>query len=103
MALLIKWIIFLFNPTLMHFFWILWGFDALISLVILYFFFVGLADGTVSSFNIRIWLLLLGAVAVIMLGSLWLRAHHYLGLLAIPGLMYVLYMLMILLFKPRWN
>ncbi len=94
----------------MPFFWILWGFDALITLVILYFFFAGIADGSVSSFNIRIWLLLIGAVAVIMLGSLWLRAHHYLlaakillGILAIPGLIYVLYILMILLFKPRWN
>jgi hypothetical protein len=30
---------------------LLWGFDALIALVVLCFFFVGLADGSVSSFN----------------------------------------------------
>src|SRR5215217_3048043 len=32
-------------------FWLLWGFDALIAAVVLYFFFAGLADGSVSSFN----------------------------------------------------
>ncbi|MBK9488642.1 MAG: osmoprotectant transporter permease [Haliscomenobacter sp.] len=94
----------------MTFFWILWGFDALITLVVLYFFFIGLADGTVSSFNMGIWTLLLLGLAVVMLGSLWLKSIEYLTLakillwiLAIPGLLYVLFILFILIGKPRWN
>ena len=35
--------------------------DAAAALVALYFFFIGLGDGSVSSFNIAIWLALLGA------------------------------------------
>ena len=56
----------------MTFFWILWGIDAVLSLVVLYFFFVGLADGSVSSFNMGLWLMILIGIGAIMLGSLWL-------------------------------
>lgn len=94
----------------MTFFWILWGFDAIIALVVLYFFFIGLADGTVSSFNMGIWLLLLAGVAAILFGSLWLKSIERLGLakgvlciLAVPGFLYLLFMLFILIGKPRWN
>lgn len=94
----------------MNFFWILWGFDALIALVALYFFFIGLADGSVSSFNAKIWALLLFGLAVILLGSLGLKsigqlpwAKVLLSILAIPGLLYVLFILMVIITKPRWN
>ncbi|AEE53401.1 hypothetical protein [Haliscomenobacter hydrossis] len=94
----------------MSFFWILWGFDAIISLVVLYFFFIGLADGSVSSFNMGIWMLLLLGLAVVMLGSLWLKSIEYmtlakilLGILAIPGLLYLFFILFIMIGKPRWN
>lgn len=94
----------------MTFFWVLWGFDAIIALVVLYFFFVGLADGSVSSSNMGIWLLLLAAVAAILFGSLWLKSIERLGLakgvlciLALPGFLYLLFMLFILIGKPRWN
>lgn len=94
----------------MNFFWILWGFDALITLVALYFFFIGLADGSVSSFNAKIWALLLFGLAVILLGSLGLKsigqlswAKVLLSILAIPGLLYVLFILMVIITKPRWN
>lgn len=94
----------------MTFFWILWGFDALIALVVLYFFFIGLADGSVSSFNMGLWLFLLAAVAAILLGSLWLESHDRIGLakavlciLAVPGFLYLLFMLVVLITKPRWN
>ncbi len=33
-------------------FWILWGIDAIVALIAVYFFIVGLSDGSVSSFNI---------------------------------------------------
>ncbi|MCB9291286.1 MAG: osmoprotectant transporter permease [Lewinellaceae bacterium] len=94
----------------MAFFWILWGFDACIALVALYFFFIGLGDGSVSSFNLGIWLLLLGGLAVILLWSLWLKgrerlllAKGVLAILAAPGLLYALFMLLVILSGSRWN
>lgn len=94
----------------MAFFWILWGFDACIALVALYFFFIGLGDGSVSSFNMGIWLIVLGGLAVILVGSLWLKgmgklllAKGLLGILAVPGLLYVLFMLLVIVSNPRWN
>jgi hypothetical protein len=94
----------------MNFFWVLWGFDAIITLVILYFFFIGLADGSVSSFNMGLWVFILLVLAAIMGGSLWLKSTNHmtlakvlLMLLAIPGLLYALFMLFIIIGKPRWN
>jgi len=94
----------------MTFFWILWGFDFLISLVVLYFFFIGLLDGTVSSYNMVGWTWLLLGLAAIMLGSLWLKSIKWLtlakillGILAIPGILYILYALMFIISKPRFN
>jgi hypothetical protein len=91
-------------------FWVLWGFDALIALVTVGFFFVGLADGSVSSFNIRLWVVILGALALVMLGSLRLRsagrtrqAAGLLLLLAAPGLAFVLFFAVVLIANPRWN
>jgi len=40
------------SPTRGKLFRLLWGFDALIAAIFVGFFFWGLADGTVSSFNI---------------------------------------------------
>lgn len=93
----------------MHF-WIIWTFDAIISLVVLYFFMIGLADGTVSATNSGLWFVILLVLAAAMGGSLWLRAEHkmafakvLLWLLAAPGLLYVLFLLMVVIGKPRWN
>ncbi|MBV6441905.1 MAG: osmoprotectant transporter permease [Haliscomenobacteraceae bacterium CHB4] len=94
----------------MTFFWILWGFDAIIALVVLYFFFIGLADGSVSSFNMGLWLILLAVVAAVLLGSLWLKSQEYTGwakgvlcILAVPGFLYLLFLLIVIIGKPRWN
>jgi hypothetical protein len=91
-------------------FWVLWGFDALIALVAVWFFLVGLADGSVSSFNLRLWVVILGAVAIVMLGSLRLRttgrlrqAMALLLVLAAPGLCIVLFFAVVLTVNPRWN
>ncbi len=94
----------------MAFFWILWGLDAFIALLALYFFFIGILDDSVSSRNIGMWLMLLGGLAIIMLGSLWLKgmgklllANGLLAILAAPGLIYGLFMLMVVLSGSRWN
>jgi hypothetical protein len=89
---------------------ILWCIDALTSIVVLYYFFVGLADGTVSSFNMGLWFLILAALAVSMLGSIWLRSHQHpalaialLCLLAIPAFLYGLFILLLIFGNTRWN
>ncbi len=91
-------------------FWVLWTIDALVALVFLYFFFVGLADGSVSSFNIGLWSVILLALGGIVLGSLRLRsagrirpAIKLLGLLAIPAIGVALLLLAVLITLPRWN
>jgi len=91
-------------------FWILWTFNALMALIPVYFFFVGLGDGTVSSNNMGIWLLLLLVVAVVIGGSLWLRSANQInlakGLLivaAIPGVIAIIFFAIVLIGKPRWN
>jgi hypothetical protein len=91
-------------------FWFLWGIDALIAAVILYFFFLGLADGSVSMFNIGLWLAILAALSGVIGGSLWLRsagrrsaATVVLLILAVPGLLFALLFIVLLITNPRWN
>jgi hypothetical protein len=92
------------------FFWLFWSINALIAAVVLYFFFQGLADGSVSSFNMLLWLALLAGVALVVVGSLFLRAigKPYIGLillliLALPGLAFGFFFLVLILSHPRWN
>lgn len=88
----------------MYLFWTLWGIDALVSLILVFFFFVGLSDGTVSSYNIYLWLVILFGMTVVMVGSYLLFTYQYsliakllLSLVAIPSILYGLLMgLMIL-------
>jgi hypothetical protein len=91
-------------------FWLLWGFDALIALVVLYFFFTGLSDGSVSSFNAGLWLIILLGLAGIMGGSLCLISAGRRGiamavllLLAIPGVLYLIFLLILITTTSRWN
>ncbi|MCW5692022.1 MAG: hypothetical protein KIT48_06630 [Pseudolabrys sp.] len=86
------------------------GIDALAALVVIYFFFVGLADGSVSSFNGGLWFALLAAVAVILGGGWALQASGRRGLatalllvLAVPAVVYALFIALILITQPRWN
>jgi len=89
---------------------IFWGFNAVIAAIALFFFVVGLSNGRVSSFNIGMWLALLLGLAGILGGSLWLRSrgHHrpamgLLLILAIPGLLCLLFFLAVMILHPRWN
>lgn len=91
-------------------FWILWSIDAIASLVIIYFFMIGLADGSISAQNIFLWMMLLAAVGIITGGSYWLHIHQHpraarlvAALLALPAAIYFLFILLIIIAKPRWN
>jgi hypothetical protein len=91
-------------------FWILWGWDALIAAIFVYFFLAGLADGSVSSFNMGLWLVTLGIVAVVMLGSLVLRSSNRIVLavtllmvLAIPGVLFALFFGSIIVLQPDFK
>jgi hypothetical protein len=91
-------------------FWLLWSIDAIVAAVVLYFFVWGLSDGTVSSFNILIWFALVGAVAAVVGGSLWLRAAGrptigigILLILAFPSLLLGFFFLVLIIAHPRWN
>ena len=86
------------------------GIAAAVVLVVLYFFVVGLADGTVSSRNMAMWLALVGGVSATMTGGLVLdvrgkrgAAIAVLAILAIPGFVAGLLILALIVFQPRWN
>ena len=71
--------------------------------VVVVFFFWGLADGSVSSFNMGLWLGLLALVGGVVVGGRALQragqaalATLLLLVLAIPGLL-------VLILQPRWN
>ena len=92
------------------FFRILLGIDIATAMVILYFFGVGLGDGSVSSFNMHLWLAILAALVAVLGGGLALNAKGYrwaanmvLLILAIPGVLYGLFALSMIVFQPRWN
>jgi hypothetical protein len=92
------------------FFRILLGIDAVAALVVVYFFVIGLADGSVSSFNMQLWLGILAAVAAILGGGVFLNAKRQriaanlvLLILATPAALYGLFILSIIVFQPRWN
>jgi len=90
-------------------FWICWGLDALVLATVLVFFVIGMADGSISSFNIVIWFFMLAVPAVILGGGLVLKklGHPIIGiilllLLAVPGLLAVLFQLLVLLSDGPW-
>jgi hypothetical protein len=89
---------------------ILFVFDALLALVILYFFVIGMADGSVSAGNMSLWLGILMGLAVVLGGGWILSARGQraaaivlLMILAMPGFLYGLFILAIVIFQPRWN
>ena len=91
-------------------FWVFWGIDAAICTIVAIFFLLGLANGSVSSFNIVLWIAIWATLAVVIAGSLWLKAagRPVLGtllllVLAIPGLLYGLFLLLFVVTKTSWN
>jgi hypothetical protein len=91
-------------------FWVPWTIDALMAVVLLYFFFAGLIDGSVSSRNIGLWLLIISGLAGVAGGGLWLKSANHpclatalLLIPALPGVIYGLFLLFAVITGPRWN
>jgi hypothetical protein len=91
-------------------FWILWIFNALMCLIPIYFFFIGLGDGTITSRNIGLWLLILLVIAIVLVGTFLLKAANQMALAkvililaAIPGILALLYFLIVFTSKPNWR
>ena len=91
-------------------FWGSWGSAAIVAGIAVLFFFAGLADGSVSSSNIVLWVTLLCVAASVTGGSLWLKrtgrpvlATIVAMLLAAPGLLAAVMLLIVLISHPRWN
>ena len=89
---------------------ILWGVDVVAALMALAFFAIGIEDGTVSSFNIMLWIALLGGLAVVVFGSnaLHVKGQHGLAfivaaVLAVPALFACLFIAFLLVSGVRWN
>ena len=85
-------------------------FDALIALIVLYFFADGLVDGSVSADNGALWFFILAAIAAIIGGGWLLHKNGQRGaaialllVLAIPGGLYALFIALVLILQPRWN
>lgn len=84
--------------------------STLTTLVAVAFFVIGLGDGSVSSFNLALWLGLLGVMALSLWAGYAWQARGKVGLAiaalavtAIPGILAVLLVLLVLVTQPRWN
>lgn len=91
-------------------FWILWIFNAVMSLIPIYFFFEGVGDGSVDSGNMGIWMIILLAVAGVLGGTYWLKTKNQvvaakvvLWLTTVPCLLAVLYFAIVIFGGGSWN
>lgn len=91
-------------------FWLAFFLDALVAAIFLWFFVVGLADGTVSSFNLGLWLGILGALAAVLIGGWWLQhngqplwALRLVLVVAIPAALAALLLAIMLITKPNFR
>jgi hypothetical protein len=92
------------------FYRILLGIDSITAPVVVFFFMWGLSDGTVSDFNIGIWLMLLGGGGGVLGGGVYLKSIGHprpaigvLLLLAIPATLMFLFFAVLMIAQPRWN
>jgi hypothetical protein len=91
-------------------FWFPWSIDAAIAAIALYFFFSLASGGRVGSFNILPWMAILAVLAAVVRGSVWLRSagQHALAivvllLLAIPGALFALFFLLLVILHPNFH
>ena len=94
----------------MIFFRIVWAIDIAVTLIFVAFFFVGVNDGSVSSFNIVLWAVILAGLAVSVFGAnaLARQGRTVLATLlaAVPALPAVLFGLLLVIgwaTGARWN
>lgn len=83
---------------------------ALTAAVAVVFFAIGLGDGSITSFNLGLWLALLAAMGLSLWAGRALRARGRpalalaaLAVTAVPGLLAALFVLLLLVTQPRWN
>jgi len=86
------------------------GCSALTTLVAFAFFFIGIGDGSVSSFNLALWLGIVSVMALNLWAGYALRARErvtlacaVLAVSAVPGILAALFMLLVVVTQPRWN
>ena len=94
----------------MKLFWFLWSIDAIMAAIVLYFFVVGLLDGTVTTRNGLLWFVLLLVLGAVLGGSIYLirqpklvAAYLVLSVLALPALIILGYTLYMIFGNVRWN
>lgn len=94
----------------MSLFKILWVIDLVAAGIIIWFFIAGLADGSVTYRNIKLWLFLLLAAGCIVWISRLLKnqGHDKLAMLAVlilalPAIVYGLFVLLMATNNGRWN
>lgn len=94
----------------MSLFKILWGIDAIAAAVIIWFFITGLADGSVTHRNIKLWLFILLATGSVLWISMLLKNNGYdkpamitVLILAIPSIVYGLFVLLMATNNGKWN
>ena len=87
-------------------FQVFFAFDALVCAVILFF----ALTGSMSSFNIEIWIAILFGLTVIMAGGYWLKqaGHMILGIvllsvLVIPSILFVVFILLFIVTDTQWR
>jgi hypothetical protein len=83
---------------------------AIVAAVLLVFFAIGIADGSVSSFNIVLWLGILSTAGAILFAGHALRTNGHpkaavalLAVLAVPGISYALLVILFVVSGTRWN
>ena len=89
---------------------ITFGIAAIVGAVAIYFFLVGIGDGSVGSDNLGLWAFLLLIVSAVLWGGHAARVHGHpkaavaiLAILAVPGLLYALFILLVVASGTSWN
>ncbi len=97
-------------PGGMVLFRILLGIDALVAGLVAWMFLLGLADGTVSPRNMAAWMVILLALGGVLAGGVALRrgrrpglANALLGLLAVPAILALAWVVSLFALGVRWT
>ncbi len=89
---------------------VLLGIALLVAAAILFFFLWGLSDGSVSASNIALWLAMLAAGTAALVGAAKLRSRGHLLVasllllvLALPGILFGLVVIVLIIAQPTWH